>query len=214
MLRKLSGLVELFCVGWLTCCAASARRTILSVLIRSFIAICSGGTSSWLNGTGLASGFFREIHLQQTSKFPMDRQVPWALALTWQDSGFLVHRGPRSKSSLSRIRNFIRWSSLLMSGAISGAGSMFCSDNDSVVHILLSTTSKIPSLMHLLRVSLLAAARHSFSFSAQHIPGVTNSIGDALSHFHWQDFHRLAPEAHPHPNPIPPQLLEDLLSPR
>ena len=90
---------------------------------------------------------------------------------------------------------------------------LFYSDNDSVVHILLSRTSKIPSLLHLLRALLLAAAHHSFSFSAQHIPGVTNSIADALSHFHWQDFHRLAPEAHPHPTPIPPQLLEDLLSP-
>ena len=89
---------------------------------------------------------------------------------------------------------------------------LFRSDNDSVVHILLSRTSKIPSLMHLLRALLLAAARHSFSFSAQHVPEVTNSIGDALSCFHWQDFHRLAPEAHPHPTPIP-QLLEDLISP-
>ena len=60
--------------------------------------------------------------------------------------------------------------------------------------------------MHLLRSLLLAAARHSFSFSAQHIPGVTNSIADALSRFHWQDFRRLAPDAHLHPTPIPPQL--------
>ena len=49
--------LNFFCIGWLTCCAASAR-TILSALIRSFIAICSGGTSSWLNGTGLASGLY------------------------------------------------------------------------------------------------------------------------------------------------------------
>lgn len=60
---------------------------------------------------------------------------------------------------------------------------LFRSDYDSVVHILLSRTSKIPSLMHLLPALLLAAASHSFSFSAQHIPGVTNSIADALSHF-------------------------------
>lgn len=90
---------------------------------------------------------------------------------------------------------------------------LFRSDNDSVVHILLSRPSKIPSLMHLPCALLLAAARQSFSFSAQHIPGGTNSIVDALSRFHWHDFHRLAPEAHPHPTPIPPQLLEDLLSP-
>ena len=90
---------------------------------------------------------------------------------------------------------------------------LFRSDNDSVVHILNARTSKVPCLMHLLRSLLLAAARHSFSFSAQHIPGVTNSIADALSRFHWQAFRRLAPEAHRHPTPIPPQLLEDLISP-
>ena len=90
---------------------------------------------------------------------------------------------------------------------------LFRSDNGSVVHILNARTSKVPCLMHLLRSLLLAAARHSFSFSAQHIPGVTNSIADALSRFHWQDFRRLAPEAHRHPTPIPPQLLEDLISP-
>ena len=89
---------------------------------------------------------------------------------------------------------------------------LFRSDNDSVVHILLSRTSK-PSLMHLLCALLLAAAHHSFSFSAQHIQGVPNSIADTLSRFHWQDFHRLAPEAYPHPTLIPPQLLEDLISP-
>ena len=60
---------------------------------------------------------------------------------------------------------------------------LFRSDNDSVVHILNARTCKVPCLMHLLRSLLLAAARHSFSFSAQPIPGVTNSIADALSRF-------------------------------
>ena len=89
---------------------------------------------------------------------------------------------------------------------------LFRSD-DSVVHILNARTSKVPCLMHSLRSLLLAAACHSFSFSAQHIPGLTNSIADALSCFHWQDFRRLALEAHRHPTPFLPQLLEDLISP-
>ena len=117
---------QTFCVRWLICCAASARRTILSALIRSFTAICNGGTSFWSNGTALASGFSRGIHLQQILKFPLTRQVPWALALMWRDSGFLVHGGPHSQNSPSHIRNFFPWSSLLISRAISGAGSMFC----------------------------------------------------------------------------------------
>ena len=89
---------------------------------------------------------------------------------------------------------------------------LFRSDNDAVVHMLNYRTSKIPCLMRLLRHLLLSAARHSFSFSTQHVPGVNNQLADALSHFHWQDFHLLAPEAQPLPTPIPPQLLTDLTS--
>ena len=83
---------------------------------------------------------------------------------------------------------------------------LFCSDNNSVIHILNVRTSKVPCLLLLLRALLLTATCDCF-------PGVTNSIADALSRFDWQDFHCLAPEAHPHPTPIPPQLLQDLISP-
>ena len=51
------------------------------------------------------------------------------------------------------------------------------------------------------------------TFAALHIPGVTNLIADALSPFHWQDFRRLAPEAHRHSTPFLTQLFEDLISP-
>ena len=54
---------------------------------------------------------------------------------------------------------------------------LFRSDNDSVVHILNARKSKVPYLMHLLRTLLLAAAHHSFSFSAEHIPG---AIGEFI----------------------------------
>ncbi len=90
---------------------------------------------------------------------------------------------------------------------------LFRSDNEAVVHMLNSRTSKISGLMQLLRSLLLAAARHCFSFAAQHVPGVTNQIDDALSRFPWQEFRQLAPRAHPHPTPIPPDLLTDLTSP-
>ena len=89
---------------------------------------------------------------------------------------------------------------------------LFRSDNEAVVHMLNSRTSKIPSLMQLLRNLLLSAARYSFSFSAQHIPGVFNQIADALSRFRWQEFRQLVPGAQPTPTPIPPQLLSELTS--
>ena len=56
------------------------------------------------------------------------------------------------------------------------------------LRILNSRTSKIPCLMRLLLHLLL---------SAQHVPGVNNQLANALSRFHWQDFHLLAPEAQP-----------------
>ena len=67
--------------------------------------------------------------------------------------------------------------------------------------------------MQLLRHLLSAAARYNFTFIAVHLPGIHDSIADALSHFHWQEFRRLAPEALPHPAPIPQQLWDLLISP-
>ena len=90
---------------------------------------------------------------------------------------------------------------------------LFRSDNEAVVHILLSRTSKVLCIMRLLRLLLSAAARFNFTFTSQHIPGIHNNIADALSRFHWQDFRRLAPWAQPYPVPVPHQLWELLIPP-
>ena len=90
---------------------------------------------------------------------------------------------------------------------------LFRSDNEVVVSILTHRTSKIPSIMHLLRNLLLVAARHNFSFSARHIPGVNNVIADALTRFNWQEFRRSAPSAISRPVPLPSQLVTALASP-
>ena len=90
---------------------------------------------------------------------------------------------------------------------------LFRSDNDAVVHILNTRTSRVPCLMRLLRSLLFSAARHSFSFSSQHVPGVSNQLADALSRFNWQEFRRLAPDAQPLPTLVPPELLAHLTSP-
>lgn len=87
---------------------------------------------------------------------------------------------------------------------------LFRSDNEAVVAILNSRTSKIPTIMGLVRSLLFAAAKFSFTFSAVHVPGEHNEIADALSRFHWQVFFQLAPWALQSPTQIPVQLLEEL----
>ena len=90
---------------------------------------------------------------------------------------------------------------------------LFQSDNEASVNTLNSRTSKVPCLMFLLRKLLFAAAQSNFTFAAQYLPGIHNAVTDALSRLHWQEFRRLAPEAHPVPVDIPQSLLEDLIYP-
>lgn len=90
---------------------------------------------------------------------------------------------------------------------------LFRSDNEAVVYILNSRTSKIPDLMRLLRHLLSSAARFNFSFASQHVPGIHNCIADALSHFNWQEFRRLPPGAQSLPVSVPTQLLDKLMGP-
>lgn len=86
----------------------------------------------------------------------------------------------------------------------------FRSDNTSVVEVLRSGTSRDPKLMALLRYLLLIAARHSFTFTASHVPGKLNPIADSLSRFQFQRFRQLAPQADSVATAIPQSLLEDL----
>ena len=90
-----------------------------------------------------------------------------------------------------------RWSTLRIS---------FRCDNQAVVQCLVSGTSHCPHLMSLLRNIFLTAAMYNFTISAQHIPGTHNTIADSLSRFHMQIFRAHAPQASPHPTPIPTSL--------
>jgi len=51
----------------------------------------------------------------------------------------------------------------------------------SVVHVLNSTYSRDPHLMHLIRILVFLAACFDFWFQAQHIEGKYNNLADALS---------------------------------
>ena len=81
-------------------------------------------------------------------------------------------------------------------------------DNEAVVHILNSRTSKDPNIKHLLHSLLKVAACLSFTFAAVHVPGKTNGIADALSCF--AGILSQAPCAKKSPVLISPQLLARL----
>lgn len=88
---------------------------------------------------------------------------------------------------------------------------LFRSDNQAVVAILNSRTSRDSAIMHLLRSLLMSAARSNFTFKAEYLPGKQNGITDALSRFHWQEFRRLAPLAQQHQVEVPRSFLVNLL---
>ena len=64
-------------------------------------------------------------------------------------------------------------------------------------------TCKSPEIMVLVCMLKFCAARNNFNVCVQHIPGVTNNIADALSHFQPHHFRKLAPNANPLPDIIP-----------
>ena len=82
---------------------------------------------------------------------------------------------------------------------------LFLCDNEAVVSILRSGTSRSPDIMSLIRYLHLYAAKYHFSPSAKHVPGIHNSVADALSRYNIQVFKELAPEADQEPT-TPTQL--------
>ena len=86
----------------------------------------------------------------------------------------------------------------------------FLSDNESVVAILKSGTSKDRNLMVLLRYLTRLAIHHSFSFTASSVRGKDNPVADAISRFQFQRFRQLAPLADAEPTAVPPALVAAL----
>lgn len=83
----------------------------------------------------------------------------------------------------------------------------FLCDNESVVAVLTSGTSRDRNLMVLLRYLSQLAVRHSFSFTASSVRGKDNPVADAISRFQFQRFRQLAPLADAEPTEVPQDLL-------
>ena len=79
---------------------------------------------------------------------------------------------------------------------------IFHCDNEAVVEIINSQTSKCPRVMDLVRPFVLKTLRLNSIIRAKHVKGIDNSIADALSRFNMQLFRTLAPGAEENPMPI------------
>ena len=64
--------------------------------------------------------------------------------------------------------------------------------------------------MQLQRELFLCAARFNMKVTEKHVPGIDNTLDDALSRFNKQVFRQLAPKARPTPTSIPSALLARL----
>ena len=98
-------------------------------------------------------------------------------------------------------------------GASTGQAKGFCftvTMNDAVVNIWLSGRSYCPDLIDLVRDLFFIAANNNFNVMIRHIPGINNSIADALYHLQLSRFCALAPQADPHLSPTPAELMPAL----
>jgi len=83
---------------------------------------------------------------------------------------------------------------------------LFHCDNQSVVQILNSMSSRSDNVMTLLRMITMLCMKRNMAIKAEHLPGTSNEISDALSRLQLGRFRALAPEAEPSPHQVPAHL--------
>ena len=81
---------------------------------------------------------------------------------------------------------------------------LFYCDNLATVNIINKGRSKSKMIMNLMRKLTFYSALNNITVHAEHIPGDTNDIADAISRFQTQKFRRLAPNAEVKPTPCLP----------
>ena len=97
--------------------------------------------------------------------------------------------------------SLVIWGSCLRNKKI-----LFHSDNQSVVHILSTMTSKSDNIMVLVRAFTLQCLQHNLVIRGKHIEGRANTLTDSLSRLQVQKFLRLAPNAEEHTDMVPSHL--------
>lgn len=118
---------------------------------------------------------------------------------SWRAAGFL--------SNLALLELFpIVVATVVWSDRFQNRRVRFRSDNLGVVQAINRQSANSPPVVHLLRRLVLNALSLNAHFVALQVPGVRNSIADALSRFQWDRFRGLAPEAEQHGRAFPLDL--------
>ena len=112
-----------------------------------------------------------------------DASGSWGCGAVWRVIGFIVHGQLPSNPLSIAVKELVP---VVLPAAIFGQqwqGHLiqFSVDNMSVVHIVNSTYSKDPHLMHMIRVLVFLATYFNFWFRAEHIRGKHNNLADTLS---------------------------------
>ena len=90
----------------------------------------------------------------------------------------------------------------------------FHCDNAAVVSIIKGGYCKDQHMAHMLRCLFFLEAKFQFTSISVHIPGVANTIADALSRNNMTSFYSLAPQAYPSPILIPHSTINGLIAER
>ena len=77
----------------------------------------------------------------------------------------------------------------------------FLCDNATTVAALSAIRSSSEEMAELIRSLHFIAASHDFTFDVAHVPGLTNTIADALSRNQLAEFERLVPAESRDPSP-------------
>ena len=88
---------------------------------------------------------------------------------------------------------------------------LFHCDNQAVISIWESGTTRAKEIMALVRLLYYSAAKYNINVCVTHIAGTENVIADCLSRFQQDKFKKLAPLANPAPDSIPAWLTQSFI---
>ena len=85
-------------------------------------------------------------------------------------------------------------------------------DNEALVAVVNNRTSRSENVMILIRNFVLICMKFNIIFKAKHIPGVHNSIADAISRKNFKQVHCLDPLADRCPQKVPDSFRQIICS--